>query len=75
MSFHRISVDIDEEDHKYLKMCCLKLGTSIKAFVVGTVLEKVEEYESEWMLNEKEEDFGANFVLIDHSGKVHAIPS
>jgi|GEM_PF-4990795 len=75
MATLRISVDIDQEDHRYLKLCCVKLGVSIKDFVVQSVRQKVEEAEDGWLFNEDEQESGNNFVLIDHSGCVHAIPS
>ena len=56
MTTHRISVDIDEEDHKYLKMCCLKLGVTIKDFVLGCTLDKVDSCEDKWMLERWEKD-------------------
>ena len=81
MATHRISVDIDEEEHKYLKMCCVKMGISIKQFVLKAVIDRVDAQEDQWWLeksetkellnSEKEE----NFVFIDHEGKVHALPS
>lgn len=54
MTTHRISVDIDEEDHRYLKLCCVKLGVSIKSFVVKSVIEKIDEQEDQWWLEKPE---------------------
>ena len=50
MAIHRISIDIQEDEHKYLKMCCAKLGVTIKQFVTGAVIEKVDAWEDKWML-------------------------
>ena len=54
MTTHRISVDIDEEEHKYLKICCAKLGVSIRKFVLDAVINKVEEHEDKWWLERPE---------------------
>jgi len=56
MPKHRISIDIDDEEHKYLKMCCAKLQITIKQFVTNSVLERVDEYEDKWMLERWERD-------------------
>lgn len=50
MATHRISIDIEEDEHKYLKMCCAKLGVTIKQFVIGATIEKVDDWEDKWML-------------------------
>lgn len=50
MATHRISVDIDEDEHKYLKMCCAKLGMTIKEFVIKSTIESVDAWEDKWML-------------------------
>lgn len=54
MATHRISVDIDEEEHKYLKMCCVKMGMSIRQFVLEAVINRVEEQEDKWWLERPE---------------------
>lgn len=53
-SSHRISVDMPEEEHRYLKMCCAKLGISIKEFVLKAVIASVEEQEDRWWLEKAE---------------------
>lgn len=77
MATHRISIDIDEDEHKYLKLCCVKLGVSIKSFVLQSVNQRIEEAEDHWLLDSEssQEDQGENFVLIDHKGNLNAIPS
>lgn len=50
MANHRISIDIEEDEHKYLKMCCAKLGITIKQFVIDAIIEKVDEWEDKWMI-------------------------
>lgn len=50
MATHRISIDIEDDEHKYLKMCCAKLGMTIKEFVIGATIDRVDSYEDKWML-------------------------
>jgi hypothetical protein len=74
MEKQRLSFDMSVEDHKYLKMCCAKLGVSIKEFIIKATNEKVEAYEDEWLFKDSYEDNeGTNHVFIDHDGKVNAI--
>lgn len=76
MDKQRLSFDMSVEDHKYLKVCCAKLGISIKEFIIKATNEKVEAYEDEWLFKDSYEDNeGENFVYIDHDGKIHALPS
>lgn len=56
MATHRISIDIDEEEHKYLKMCCAKLGMTIKEFVLTATIDRVDIWEDKWMLERWERD-------------------
>jgi hypothetical protein len=53
---NRISIEIDSDEHKYLKMCCAKLGISIKEFVLNATLECIDAWEDEWMLERWEKD-------------------
>ena len=62
MATHRISIDIDEDEHKYLKMCCVKLGMTIKQFVIDATIDRVDSYEDKWMLERWERD-GTNKEL------------
>ena len=50
----RLSIMMDENEHKYLKMCCAKLGVSIKDFVVKSVTEQVYAQEDIWWLESEE---------------------
>ena len=54
MTTHRISVDIDEEDHRYLKMCCAKIGVTIKDFVIDATIDRIDEWEKEWVTEKLE---------------------
>lgn len=56
MTNQRISIDMEEEEHKYLKMCCAKLGVTIKQFVTQATIEKVDSWEDKWMLERWERD-------------------
>ncbi|MBA3603720.1 MAG: hypothetical protein H0W50_08790 [Parachlamydiaceae bacterium] len=56
MTTHRISIDIEEAEHKYLKMCCAKLGMTIKQFVTSAAIERVDNWEDKWMLERWERD-------------------
>lgn len=52
----RLSILIDEKEHKFLKMCCAKLGMTIKDFVLKSTMDKVDEWEDKWMLDRWEKD-------------------
>lgn len=72
----RLSIEIEEYDHKYLKMCCLKMGVSIKEFVLNAVIEKVDSHEDDWMIKRWEEDGTREEIekeKIDHSRKVYEV--
>lgn len=74
MSNHRISVDIDEEDHKFLKMHCAKMGVTIRQFVSNAVINTLEEWEDSVLFSESYNDNeGNNYVLVDHQGVLHAL--
>ena len=75
MSKQRMSFDMDSSDHKYLKMCCAKLGVSIKDFIISATNEKIHEWEDVWFSErQREEDIPGNtHVLIDHEGNFHDI--
>ena len=46
----RLSIVMTESEHKYLKMCCVKLGISIKDFVLNATIDKVDLHEDDWMM-------------------------
>lgn len=74
MSSHRVSIVMDEENHKYLKVCCAKLGVTIKDFVSNCINEKIEQFEDEWLFKDSFNDNdGDNYVLVDNEGMLHAI--
>ena len=45
----RLSIEMTESEHKYLKMCCLKLGVSMKDFVINSTIDRVDLEEDKWM--------------------------
>lgn len=74
MADHRISIVMDEDDHKYLKIYCAKEGVTIKDFVIKCITEKIEELEDQKLFkNSFNNNDGENYVLIDHSGALHAV--
>lgn len=74
MEKQRLSFDMSVEDHKYLKMCCAKLGVSLKEFIIKSINEAVYAQEDEWLFKDSYEDNdGPNHVYIEHDGTVNAI--
>ena len=74
MADQRVSIVMDGEDHRYLKMCCAKLGVSIKDFVSKCINEKIELHEDEWLFEDSFNDNeGENYTLVDHEGVLHAV--
>lgn len=71
MSKHRVSVDIEEEDHRYLKMCCAKLGVSIKDFVLKSIINSVDAQEDEWWLELPETK---ELLKDSQEGRIEFIP-
>ena len=41
MQTHRISIDIDKDQHKQLKIYCAQMGITVKEFVLGSINEKM----------------------------------
>lgn len=74
MESKRLSFDMSQEDHKYLKMCCAKLGVSIKEFVIRATNEKVATCEDGWLWDQvQEKQEGESHLLIDHEGNFYAL--
>lgn len=53
----RLTVDMDDEEHKCLKMACAELGVSMRDFIRKAAFEKIETLEDEWLAEK------ANLVL------------
>lgn len=45
--YKRLSIEFPAEEYLYLKLACAKQGVSIKDFVTGAVIKKIEQYEDE----------------------------
>lgn len=43
----RIGIDINDEQHKKIKLISVKEGTTIRKFCLYAILKKVEEYEKQ----------------------------
>ncbi len=56
MDNKQIQLEFPAEEFEFLEKCCKKLGTTIQAFIVSTVLEKVDAWEDLWMLERWEID-------------------
>lgn len=41
MQSHRISIDIDKDQHKKLKIYCAQLGITVKEFVLSSINDKM----------------------------------
>lgn len=67
----RLSIVMDENEHKYLKMCCAKLGVSIKDFVLNATIDRVDLQEDEWMVDtyqKRDENRNGNGCI--HTGEL-----
>jgi hypothetical protein len=54
MANQRISFDMDENEYKYLKMCCAKMGVKLKDFITKATINSVYEQEDKWFLETDE---------------------
>jgi predicted DNA-binding protein len=45
----RLTVDMDFEEHAYLKMACAKLGVSMRQYMILAAFEKMEKMEDDWL--------------------------
>lgn len=45
----RLTVDMDSDEHAYLKMACAKLGVTMRHFMLLATFEKMEEIEDVWL--------------------------
>ena len=77
MEMQRVSFDIPKEEHKYMKMACVKMGISLKDFITSSAIEKLEEYEDILMLEQIEKDSDNDkeyFTYIERDGTKNEIP-
>lgn len=45
----RLTLDMDSDEHAYLKMACAKLGVSMRQFMLLATFEKMEKMEDDWL--------------------------
>lgn len=45
----RLTLDMDSEEHAYLKMACAKLGVTMRQFMLLATFEKMEKIEDDWL--------------------------
>lgn len=45
----RLTLDMDSQEHAYLKMACAKLGVSMRQFMLLATFEKMEQIEDDWL--------------------------
>lgn len=51
----RLTVDMDSEEHSYLKMACAKLGVTMRQFMLLATFEKMEKVEDGWLAEKAHE--------------------
>lgn len=51
----RLTVDMDSEEHSYLKMACAKLGVTMRQFMLLATFEKMEKVEDDWLADNAHE--------------------
>lgn len=71
----RLLADIPDIEHKYLKMCCAKLGVTIKSFVTKAIAEKIDAWEDVWMIEQmkKEGTWNRKYRREERGGKIFCI--
>lgn len=45
----RLTVDMNPDDHIYLKMACAKLGITMREFMILATFEKMKKIEDDWL--------------------------
>lgn len=45
----RLTLDMDSDEHTYLKMACAKLGVTMREFMLVATFEKIETIEDDWL--------------------------
>jgi uncharacterized protein (DUF1778 family) len=51
----RLTLDMDSDEHAYLKMACAKLGVSMRQFMLLATFEKMEQIEDDWLAEKAHE--------------------
>ncbi|MBS4166972.1 MULTISPECIES: hypothetical protein [unclassified Neochlamydia] len=44
-----LTLDMDPEEHAYLKIACAKLGVTMRQFMLLATFEKMEKVEDDWL--------------------------
>lgn len=45
----RLTLDMDSDEHSYLKIACAKLGITMRKFLIIAAFEKMEKIEDDWL--------------------------
>ena len=45
----RLTIDMDIDEHSYLKMACANLGITMRQFMLLATFEKMEQIEDDWL--------------------------
>jgi hypothetical protein len=48
-SYARLTVDMNPEEHTYLKMASAQLGVTMREFVLWASFKKMEEIDDQWL--------------------------
>lgn len=51
----RLTLDMDSNEHAYLKMACARLGVSMREFMLLATFEKMEKIEDDWLTEKAHE--------------------
>ncbi|MFV0340721.1 MAG: hypothetical protein ACK5MA_08890 [Parachlamydiaceae bacterium] len=51
----RLTLDMDSEEHAYIKMACAMLGVTMREFMLSATFEKMEQLEDKWLAKKAEE--------------------
>lgn len=51
----RLTLDMDFQEHAYLKMACAKFGVSMRQFMLRAAFEKMEKIEDDWLAEKAHE--------------------
>lgn len=51
----RLTLDMNSDEHAYLKMACANLGVSMRQFMLLATFEKMEKMEDAWLAEKAHE--------------------
>jgi len=55
----RLTLNMSQEEHKYLKMATAQMGVSMRKFLLQAAFERLEEIEDEWLAQKARETLKA----------------